>query len=49
MKVCYIRTLNYRLTGHPKISKIKLFCFQERLILQYNLILKLLSLFHISF
>ena len=39
--------LNYRLTGHPENFKIKLYYFQERLSLQYNL--KLLSLFHLCF
>ena len=47
MKVYYIIPLNYRLTGHPENFKIKLHYFQERLNLRYNLILKLLSLFHI--
>ena len=39
--------LNDRLTGHPENFKIKLYYFQERLSLQFNIILKLLSLFHI--
>ena len=37
MKVYYIITLNYRLTGHPENLKIKLFHFQERLSLRYNI------------
>ena len=44
MKVYYIVLLNYRLTGHPENFKIKLFYFQERLSLWYNIILKVLSL-----
>ena len=39
--------LNYRLTGHPENFKIKLYYFQERLNVWYNIILKLQSLFHI--
>ena len=39
--------LNDWLTGHPENFKIKLYYFQERLSLQYNIILKLRSLFHI--
>ena len=34
-------------SGHPWIFKIKLYYFQERSSLRYNIILKLLSLFHI--
>ena len=34
MKVYYITTLNYQLTGHPEKFKIKLYYFEERLILQ---------------
>ena len=49
MKVCHIIPLNCRLTGHPENFKIKLYYFQERLRLRYNIILKLLSLFHICF
>ena len=45
MKVYYTLPLNYRLTGHPEIFKIKLYYFQERLSLRYNIILKLLFLF----
>ena len=47
MKVYYIIPLNYRLTKHPEILKIKLYYFPERWSLRYNIILKLLSLFHI--
>ena len=47
VKAYYITPLNYRLTGHPENFKIKLYYFQERLSLRYNIILKLLSLFHI--
>ena len=48
MKAYYIIPLNYWLTVHHlKNFKIKLYYFQERLILQYNMILKLLFLFHI--
>ena len=32
---------------HPENFKIKLYCFQEKLSLGYNVTLKLLSLFHI--
>ena len=49
MKVYYTIPLKYRLTGHPENFKIKLYYFQERLSLRYNIILKLLSLFHICF
>ena len=45
MKVCYIIPLNYQLTGHTENFKIKLYYFQERLSIQYNIILKLLCLF----
>ena len=47
MKVYYIIPLNDRLTGHPENYKISLYYFQEILSLLYNIILKLLSLFHI--
>ena len=47
MKVYCTIPLNYQLTGHPENFKIKLYYFQERLSLQYNIIMKLLSLFHI--
>ena len=47
MKVYYIIQLNYQLTEYPENFKIKLYYFQERLSLRYNIILKLLSLFHI--
>ena len=43
MKVYYITPLNYQLTGHPENFKIKLYYFQERLSLSYNIIQKLLS------
>ena len=46
MKVYYIITLNDRLIRHPEKFKIKLQDFQERLSLRYNIILKLLPLFH---
>ena len=36
MKVYYIPTLNYQFTGDPEKFKIKLYCFQERLILRYK-------------
>ena len=36
MKVYYITTLKYQLTGHPGKFKIKLYYFQERLILRYK-------------
>ena len=49
MKVYYITPLTYRLTGHAENLKIKLYYFHERLSLRYNIILKLLSLFHICF
>ena len=49
MKVYYIIPLNYQLTGHPEILKIKLYYFQERLSIQYNITLKLRSLFHTCF
>ena len=45
MKVYYINTWNYQLTGHPDNFKINLYYFQERLSLQYNIILKSLSPF----
>ena len=37
--------LNPRLTGHSENFKIKLYYFQERLSLPYDIILKFLSLF----
>ena len=46
MKVYYKIRLNYRLNGHPENFKIKLYYFQERLSLRYNIILKLLPLYH---
>ena len=49
MKVYYIIPKNYRLTGHPENFKMKPYYFQERLSLRYNIIFKLLSLFHICF
>ena len=49
MKVYYIIPLNSRLTGDTENFKIKIYYFYERLSLRYNLILKLLSLFHICF
>ena len=49
MKVYYMIPLNYGLTGHPENFKIKLYYFQGRLSLRYNVILKLLSLFQICF
>ena len=49
MKVYYVIPLNDQLTGHQENVKIKLYHFQERLSLRYNIILKLLSLFHICF
>ena len=36
MKVYYITTLNYQFTGDPEKFKIKLYYFQERLILRYK-------------
>ena len=45
MKIYYVIPLNYPLTGHPENFKIKLYYFQERLSLQCNIILKLMSLF----
>ena len=47
MKEYYVIPLNYRFTGNPENFKIKLYFFQDRLSLRYNIILKLLSLFHI--
>ena len=38
MKVYYIIPLNYQLTGHLEIFKIKLYYFQERLNPRYNII-----------
>ena len=49
IKVYYIIPKNYRLTGHPENFKMKLYYFQERLSIRYNIILKLLALFHICF
>ena len=49
MKVYCIIPMKYRLTGHPENFKIKLYYFQNRLSLRYNIILKLLSLFYICF
>ena len=49
IKVYYIIPLKYRLTGHPENFKMKLYYFQERLSFRYNIILKLLSSFHICF
>ena len=49
MKVYYIIPLNYRLTRHPENFKIKLYDFQERLSLPYDIILTLLSLFSYMF
>ena len=46
MKVYCIIPLNYGLTGDPENFKIKLYYFQGRLSLRYNIIL---SLFHICF
>ena len=46
MTVYYIIPLNYRLTGNPENFKIKLYYFQERLSLRYN-ILKLMSVSYI--
>ena len=42
MKVYYIIPLKHQLTGHREKFKIKLYYFQERLNLRYNIILKLL-------
>ena len=47
MKVYYIIPLSYRLTGQPEIFKTNIYYFQERGSFRYNIILKLLSLFHI--
>ena len=49
MKVYHIIPKNYRLTGHPENFKMKLYYLQERLSLRYNIILKLLPVFHICF
>ena len=49
MKAYYTIPMNYRLNRHPENIKIKLYNFQERLSLRFNIILKLLSLFHICF
>ena len=49
MKVYYVVPLTYRLTGHSEIFKIKLYHLQEILSLRCNIILKLLSPFHICF
>ena len=48
MKVYYIIPLNEWLTGHPENFKIKVYYFQERLSLRYNILLTLLSLFDIA-
>ena len=48
MKVYYIIPLNYLLTWHLQNFKFKLYLFQEILNLWYNIILKLLFLFHVS-
>ena len=48
MKVYYIITLTYRLTGHPDNFKIKLYYFHERLSLQYNIILKVVSVLYMD-
>ena len=48
MKVYYIITLTYRLTGHPHNFKIKLYYFHERLSLQYNIILKVVSVLYMD-
>ena len=37
MKVYYIISLNYRLTGHSENFKIKLFYLQERLLPRYKI------------
>ena len=37
MKVYYIIQLNYQLTGNTENLKIKLYHFQERLSLRYNI------------
>ena len=47
MKVYYRIPQNYLLTGQSENFKIKLYYFQESL--RYNIVLKLLSLFHICF
>ena len=49
MKVYYIIPLNCQLIGHPENFKIKPCYFTEGLSLQYNITLKLLSLFHMCF
>ena len=49
MKICYIIPLNELLTGHRDNFEVKLYNFQERLSLQYNIILKLLCPFQICF
>ena len=46
MKIYYIIPTHYRLTGHPENFKIKLYYFQERLSLRYNIIPKSLSLLY---
>ena len=43
LKVKYIIPLNYRLNEHPENFKIKLYHFQGRLSLRYNIIFKLLK------
>ena len=49
MKVYYIIPLNYQLNRHPENFKIKLYYFQDRLSLSYNIIQKLLSPLHIIY
>ena len=48
MKIYYIITLTYQLTGHPDNFKIKLYYFHERLSLQYNIILKVVSVLYMD-
>ena len=43
MKVYNIIPLTYRMSGYPENCKVKLYYFQEKLSLQYNIILKLQS------
>ena len=49
MKVYFITLLSYQLNGHAENFKIKPYYFQERLSFRCNIILKLLSPFHICF
>ena len=49
MKVYYIIPLNYQLNRHPENFKIKLYYFQDRLSLSFNIIQKLLSPLHIIY